>query len=448
MIYTINPANGEKLKSYNLFSKKELDKTVEDSNLAFEKWRKLKVSERVKFIDKIGKELLNNKKFYAEVITKEMGKPFNESILEVEKCASAFEYYYINAEKFLEDENVKTEYKNSYISFEPLGKVLMIMPWNFPFWQVIRCAIPALCAGNVVILKHSSVTLECSLELEKLFNKIPYKNIFQTVITDGKGVEYIMDYVQGVSLTGSAETGKLIAEKAGKKLRKVILELGGNDSFIVLKDVDIKSVCENAIKGRLLNSGQGCIAAKRFIIVKEKFEDFIQELLVNLKNIKVGDPMDDKNKVGPLATEEHRENVHRQVKNLIKEGAKLLCGGEKISGNGFYYEPTILIVDSNINFREEIFGPVFLIFKVNDEYEAVKIANNSDFGLGASIWTKDIKKGIELSKEIEAGLVFVNKLVRSDIRLPFGGVKNSGIGRELGKYGLLEFCNIKTIVVD
>ncbi len=448
-VFTVNPATEEKIESYELFSKNKLDSAIKNSEIAFAKWNSKSTKDRAYYLKEISKLLFRNKNSYATLITEEMGKPIKEGIAEIEKCAWLCDYYSENARKFLEDEKIKTEHKYSYIRFEPLGKILMIMPWNFPFWQVFRCAIPAICAGNVVILKHSSVTLGCSLEIEKIFNQCLDKNIFQTVITDGKGVNYLMDKVNGVSLTGSVNTGKIISENAGKRLKKVVLELGGSDPFIVLKDADLKLTCESAIKSRFLNTGQSCICAKRFIVVKEIFEEFKNNILELVKNLKLDDPMKETTNLGPLARKDFVFNIDKQVKDSIKQGAKLLYGGKPIQGKGFFYSPTILIASSNMKIaKEETFGPVFTLIKVNNEKEAIKEANNSEYGLGASIWTRDIEKGLEYAKQIQSGIVVVNDIVRSDPRLPFGGIKNSGTGRELGRYGLLEFCNIKTIIGD
>lgn len=448
-IYTINPATEEKIRSYDLFSKKQLDSIIKNSRIAQEKWKNYPIKNRASIIKSIAKGLEKNKTKFSKLITEEMGKPITESIAEIEKCVWLCNYFSDNAKKFLEEEKVKTEHKYSYIRFEPLGKILGIMPWNFPFWQVFRFAIPALCAGNSVILKHSSITLGCSLKIEKFLNEYLEKNVFQTVIANGEGVNYLMDYVDGVSLTGSVETGKTIAENAGKKLKKVVLELGGSDPFIVLKDADLKYACQEAIKGRFINSGQSCIAAKRFIVVKERFDEFTNKIMDLVKRLEVGNPMNKTTKIGPLARKNFVLSLDKQVKDSVKQGAKLLYGGKPIRGRGYYYSPTVLVASNKMRVvKEETFGPIFSIIKVNNDEEAIKEANNSEYGLGASIWTKNIKKGMEYAKEIESGFVAINNIVRSDPRLPFGGIKNSGIGRELSRYGMLEFCNTKSIVVD
>lgn len=448
-ITTINPATEEKIKEYELFTQKQLDAVIKNSKEGFEKWKNHSVAYRSSIVRHIGEGLLKNKKSFAKLITEEMGKPIRESIAEIEKCALLCDFMAKNAEKFLEEENIKTEHKYSYIRFEPLGKILAVMPWNFPFWQVFRCIIPALCAGNSIILKHSSITLESSLQIEEFLKKYLDKNVFQTVITDGKGINYLMDYVEGISLTGSVSTGRIIAENAGKRLKRIVLELGGSDPFIVLKDADLKFTCQEAIKGRFVNSGQSCIAAKRFIVVKERFDEFKNKIVSLVKNLKVGDPIKSETAIGPLARKEFVLSLDKQVKDSVKQGAKLLYGGKKLDCKGYFYQPTVLIAKNNMHVaKEETFGPVFTLIKVSSEKEAIQEANNSAYGLGASIWTKDLKKGIEYAKEIESGFVAINNVVRSDPRLPFGGIKNSGIGRELDRYGMLEFCNIKTVIVD
>ncbi len=448
-IYTLNPATEEKISGYEFFTSKKLNSVVDNSKKAFDKWRKYLINHRLSLISHISKGLLKNKNKFAKLITQEMGKPIKESIAEVEKCSWLCDYFVQNAERFLEEEKINTEHKYGYIRFDPLGKILCVMPWNFPFWQVFRFAVPVLCTGNTVILKHSSITLGCSLEIEKLFNEYLDKNVFQTVITDGKGVNYLMDKIEGVSLTGSVETGKIVAENAAKRIKPFVLELGGSDPFIVLKDANIKNASSQAIKGRFLNSGQSCIAAKRFIIAKEKYDEFNELVLNSIKKLKVGDPMKITTDIGPLARKEFLIKLDKQVKDSIKQGAKLLYGGNKINGKGYFFNSTMLSTKNNTRiFKEETFGPVFASMKVNNDFEAIKEANNTQFGLGASLWTKDLKKGMEYAKEIESGVVFINGFVKSDPRLPFGGVKNSGIGRELSRYGLLEFCNIKSVVAD
>ena len=449
-VETINPATEEKVKKYKIFEKRDLDRSLNNSKKASENWKKLSVKQRVSIMKGISKELLRNKNEYARTITIEMGKPISQSIGEIEKCAWLCDYFSKNAENFLKNEIIKTENKKSYIRFDPLGKILCIMPWNFPFWQVFRFAIPSLYVGNAVILKHSSSTLECSLLIEKLFSKFLPKGVFQTVIADTKGVNYLMNYIEGVSLTGSVNTGKVIGENAGKRIKKFVLELGGSDPFIVLKDAKLRFTCENAVKARFINSGQSCIAAKRFIVVKDIADEFADKLLSLVEKLKVGDPLKKTTDIGPLVNYNQLLSLDIQVKKSIKQGAKVLYGGKIINNKGYFYMPTLITNTNNKTavIKEETFGPVMPIIKVKDDREAIKEANNTEFGLGASIWTENRKKAEDYAKEIEAGAVAINSVVRSDPRMPFGGVKASGIGRELSRYGLLEFTNVKSVVVN
>src|SRR3989338_1881790 len=449
-VETINPATEEKIKKYKIFEKRDLDRSLNNSKKASENWKKLSVKQRVSIMKGISKELLRNKNEYARTITIEMGKPISQSIGEIEKCAWLCDYFSKNAENFLKNEIIKTENKKSYIRFDPLGKILCIMPWNFPFWQVFRFAIPSLYAGNAVILKHSSSTLECSLLIEKLFSKFLPKGVFQTVIADTKVVNYLMNYIEGVSLTGSVNTGKVIGENAGKRIKKFVLELGGSDPFIVLKDAKLRFTCENAVKAMFINSGQSCIAAKRFIVVKDIADEFADKLLSLVEKLKVGDPLKKTTDIGPLVNYNQLLSLDIQVKKSIKQGAKVLYGGKIINNKKNFYMSTLITNTNNKTavIKEETFGPVMPIIKVKDDREAIKEANNTEFGLGASIWTENRKKAEDYAKEIEAGAVAINSVVRSDPRMPFGGVKASGIGRELSRYGLLEFTNVKSVVVN
>lgn len=444
-IFTINPATEEKIKCYRLFSEKELSNSLKKSRSAFAEWKVLSVKERSQYIRKVGIRLLKNKRRFSKIMTEEMGKTIKESIAEIEKCAWLCSYFSKNAERFLKEEAVKTENKKSYVRFDPVGVVFGIMPWNFPFWQVMRFAVPALCAGNSVVLKHSSITTGCSVEIEKIFNEILGGNIFQSAITGSKGAEFLIPKVDGVSLTGSVETGRRIGGLAGNNIKKIVLELGGSDPFIVLDDADLNISCMNAVKARIINSGQSCIAAKRFIITKEKFGAFSERIIKIISRLKVGDPMNIKTDIGPLARKDFVSKLDNQVKKAVKRGVKVLYQGNEKFGRGYYFNPVVL--ESKKSFEEETFGPVFELIKVKDNKEAIKEANNTKFGLGASLWTKNIQEAEAYAKDIEAGAVFINGIVKSDPRLPFGGVKDSGFGRELSRYGILEFCNIKTVVV-
>ncbi len=448
-LFTLNPTTEERIKSYNSEKISNIPKYIENGKKAFSYWSNLSVKERCNYLKKISKILLKNKKRYATLITLEMGKPITESLAEIEKCSLVCEYYAENGEKFLQDEIIKTEYKKSYIKFQPLGIIVCIMPWNFPFWQVFRFMIPALTAGNVIILRHSTVTLGCSEAINDLMNEVLPKNVFQNIIGKTEVAEaLIQGNVQGVSFTGSTQVGRRIGELCGKNIKKFVLELGGSDPFIVLKDADLNLTCSQAITGRFVNAGQSCIAAKRFIVHKDKYSKFAEKILDLVKELKVGNPLEKDTKIGPLVRKEQLINLEKQVNNSIKQ-ARILTGGYRLERKGYFYMPTVIInVDKNNPIiKEEVFGPVLPIIKVQNDEEAIQIANDSEYGLGASLWTKNIKKAEELSSKIQTGFVSVNQVVKSDPRLPFGGIKNSGIGRELNKYGLLEFCNIKSIVI-
>ncbi len=446
---TINPATEKKIKTYNSIDVKDIPKYISNSKKAFSYWGNLQVKERCNYLKKISKLLLKNKQKYAIIISLEMGKPIKESLAEVDKCSRLCEYYAENGEKFLQDEIIKTEYKKSYIKFQPLGTIFCIMPWNFPFWQVFRFAIPALTVGNVIILRHSSVTLGCSEAINNLFNQILPENVFQNAICTADIAEkFIQHNINGVSFTGSTNVGRRIGELAGKNIKKFVLELGGSDPFIVLKDAELNLTCSQAIAGRFINAGQSCIAAKRFIVHKDRYREFAEKVLDLVRNLKVGNPLEKDTEIGPLARKQQLINLEKQVNDAIKH-ARALIGGYRMDRKGYFYSPTILThISSDMNiFKEEIFGPVMPVLFANSDDEAIRLANNSEYGLGASLWTKDLKKAEKYADKIEAGFVSINQIVKSDPRLPFGGIKNSGIGRELSRYGLLEFCNVKSIIV-
>ncbi len=451
-ITTINPATEKPIARYKVFSPAQVSQTVKKARENFSEWKKFSVAERAALLKNLSRLLRKNTKKYSEQITTEMGKPIRESKAEVEKCALLCDYYSENAEKFLADEIIKTEHKKSFVSFEPLGVIGCIMPWNFPFWQVFRFAVPALTAGNTVVLKHSSVCPGTALEIVKLFLNAGYpKGVFQTVIGGPQvGEALVKSEINAVSITGSVAAGKRIAELAGQQIKKFVLELGGSDPFVVLEGADLDFTCENAAKGRMINAGQSCIAAKRFIVVRSREKEFTEKFVEYTKELKVGNPMGEDTDVGPMVSLKQLEFLHEQVTDSIKAGAKLLLGGKRLERKGFFYEPTILGKCTNKMrvVREETFGPVSPIISVAGEKEAIAEANNSEFGLGASIWTRDRKKGERLARKIEAGIVFVNGIVKSDPRLPFGGIKKSGIGRELSRYGMLEFVNLKSVVID
>lgn len=451
IIETINPATGKVIAKYQNMTDDQIREKVSDARLAFQSWKNLDIGERCSITRNLGRVMRKNKDAYAKLITEEMGKPIRQAVAEVEKCAWLCDYYSETAEAFLHDELIPTEFRKSFVSFEPLGIVAGIMPWNFPFWQAMRFAVPALTAGNVEILKHSSVCLGSALKLEEAFIEAGFPdNVFQTVIGNPTaGEALIRSKIDAVSVTGSISTGKRIAELASKDLKKFVLELGGSDPFIVLDDADLSQTAYTATQSRLLNNGQSCIAAKRFIVVKEVADKFTKLFVENTEAEQMGDPMDPKTTVGPLVRESQRQMLSVQVEDAKSKEGKILTGGNSVQGDGYFYEPTIVSnVRHNMKIvREEVFGPAAPIIVVNNEEEAVAEANNSEFGLGASIWTNNLERGIRLARQIQSGIVSVNEMVRSDPRLPFGGTKLSGIGRELSEFGIKEFVNIKSVVV-
>jgi acyl-CoA reductase-like NAD-dependent aldehyde dehydrogenase len=450
-IETVNPSTGKVIAAYENESPDHVSRKVKAAKDAFVKWKKMDMAERAEYMRRLGRVMRKNREDYARLVTEEMGKPVRQSLAEIEKCAWVCDYYAERAEVFLRDEIIPTEFRKSFVSFEPLGVVASIMPWNFPFWQVMRFAVPTLTAGNVGILKHSSVCLGCALKLEQAFRDAGFpENVFQSVIGDySAGEALVQADIDAVSVTGSVNTGKRVAELASQELKKFVLELGGSDPFVVLEDADLNQTAYMATQSRLLNTGQSCIAAKRFIVVKEVADKFTKLFVENTQAEVVGDPLDSKTTVGPLVRDSQRVALAKQVEDARGKGGRILTGGQPIKREGFFYEPTII---SNVNHemdvvREEVFGPAAPVIVVNNEEEAIREANNSQFGLGASIWTSNIERGIRLARQIESGIVSVNEMVKSDPRLPFGGVKKSGIGRELSEFGIREFVNIKSVVV-
>ena len=449
---TINPSTEEVITEHEIIPKDKVLEIARNSKTAFNEWKQLDISEREDYFRKLAQVLRSNKERYAKLMTLEMGKPIRQSLTEVEKCAWSAEIYADTAGKWLEEEIVHADGKKHIVAFEPLGTILSIMPWNFPFWQAFRFAIPTLIAGNVSILKHSNVVPQCALAIEEAFNEAGFPSyVFKTVITDHETVAELIksDLTQGVSLTGSTSAGARVAELAGRNLKKVVLELGGSDPFIVLDDADVEFAAKSAVSGRTMNSGQSCIAAKRFIVMKSVADEFSRIFSEMTNALIVDDPMDMKTDVGPLVNKDGLTQIEMQVHDAVSKGAMILAGGNRLERKGYFYKPTVLSnIKNNMKVvTEEVFGPVAPIIIVNDEEEAIKVANNSEFGLGASIWTSDEAKGLEIAKKIEAGDVFINSIVKSDPRMPFGGIKKSGIGRELSKYGLREFVNIKGINV-
>ncbi len=451
MIETVNPATGKVIARYDNDSAEQVAAKVKLAREAFPAWKKLDIGERAEYMRRFGRVMRKNREEYARMITEEMGKPVRQSLAEIEKCAWVCDYYAEHAEAFLRDQIVPTEFRKSFVSFEPLGVVASIMPWNFPFWQVMRFAVPALTAGNVGVLKHSSICLGSSLKLGEAFSDAGFpENVFQVVIGDYRAGEALVQAdIDAVSVTGSLNTGRRVAELASKDLKKFVLELGGSDPFIVLEDADLNQTAHMATQSRLLNTGQSCIAAKRFIVVRSVAEKFTKLFVENTEAEVLGDPLDPKTTVGPLVRDSQRQALARQVDDARANGGKVLTGGRHMAGDGYFYEPTV-VSETNHKMsmlKEEVFGPAAPIIVVEDEEQAVREANNSEFGLGASIWTNNIERGVKLARQIESGIVSVNEMVRSDPRLPFGGVKKSGIGRELAEFGIKEFVNIKSVVV-
>lgn len=452
-LQSINPATEELLGEFEGISFEAALEYGEKARVAQKSWTQKSIKERCALLKNLAKVLRDHGEKSAKLMTLEMGKPIGQSRLEVEKCAWLCDFYAETAPGFLAEESVKTDAKKSYVRFDPLGVVLCIMPWNFPFWQVFRFAAPALAAGNAVILKHASNVPQCALKIEEIFREAGIGDgIFKTLLIDSTTANRLIetDTVDAVSLTGSTQAGARVAEQAGKNLKKCVLELGGSDPFIVLADADVSLACQVALQARTINTGQSCIAAKRFIIEKSVYAEFEKKIIEHFKTLKMGDPLDPNVNIGPLAKKEIRDDLDRQVQDAISKDAKVLAGGKSVTGKGYFFEPTLLtnITPDMAVYGEETFGPVMSLFAVDNADEAIRLANNSEFGLGASIWTKNIELAEKMAAQIESGAVFINGMVKSDPRLPFGGVKKSGFGRELGSYGIKEFVNIKTVVIN
>ena len=450
---TTNPATGERIASYEFQNTEKAVAVARKARETFRsKWSKTSIGERRDHLSSLAKVLRSNKDEYSKIMTSEMGKPISQSEAEVEKCAWTAEVYADNTERWLEKEFGKTDSLESYVQYDPLGVILSVMPWNFPFWQAMRFAIPALAVGNVSILRHSNVCPGSALAIQEAFEEAGFPDgTFTTIITNHDVVADLIasDYISGVSLTGSVEAGVRIGEIASKNLKKFVLELGGSDPFIVLSDADVSSAAKAGAESRLLNSGQSCICAKRFIVQKSVADEFNEKFVSEVEKKNVGDPMKKDTDVGPLAYKEQVSSIDVQVKDALANNAQLVLGGKPMQGPGAYYLPTVLnrVNKSMKVVREEVFGPVAPILIAESEDEAISMANDSEFGLGASLWTRDLERGKRLAARIESGMVFINALVKSDPRMPFGGIKKSGIGRELSKYGLKEFANWKSVNV-
>ena len=450
---SINPATGEHLATTRALTDDAVDEALVHADRQAKAWAQSSFGKRRALLEALADQLESERERLAGIVTSEMGKLVSESRAEVDKCARVCRYYAENAASFLADETIETDAPRSLVAHQPLGVVLAVMPWNFPLWQVFRFAAPAVAAGNVGLLKHASNVMQCSQAIEDIFRRAgaPQGLFSQLPIESSKVAELINDArVAAVTLTGSEPAGRAVAGQAGKALKKSVLELGGSDPFIVLEDADLDLAAEKAVQSRFMNAGQSCIAAKRFIVVEEVADAFGQKLLDAVKRLQPGDPNDDDTTLAPMARADLRDEIHAQVEDAIKRGAKRLTGGQFVNGPGFYYEPTVLsgITSDMRAYREELFGPVASLFRVEDEARAIRLANDSDFGLGGSVWTRDRDRGIAAARQLECGCAFVNELVKSDPRVPFGGIKMSGYGRELYRHGIHEFVNAKTIWVE
>lgn len=451
---SIDPATGKVLATYESLDEKKLAAKLKKAQKAAIGWAQLSLKERGHVLKRIAAELRKQKKKLAELATAEMGKPIAQSLAEVEKCAYTLEYYAKEAPKMLADEIVKTDARKSYVSFQPLGVVLAVMPWNFPYWQVFRAMAPALMAGNAMVLKHASNISGCALAIEQVIKKAAAPDgLFQTLLLPSSEVARVIadPAISAVTFTGSTEAGSKVASEAAKHIKKQVLELGGSDAYIILEDADMQLAVKTCVDGRLVNSGQSCVAAKRFVVVKQVRKEFEQKMVALMKEATYGDPMDTANKIGPMARKDLRDQLHQQVQQSIAKGAKLLCGGYIPEGDGAFYPPTVL---TNVKkgmpaYDEELFGPVAAIIEAKDEADAIRLSNDSIYGLGAGIFSKNRKRAEQIAAtQLQAGNCFVNAFVHSDPRLPFGGAKQSGYGRELSIFGIREFVVIKTVFIN
>jgi acyl-CoA reductase-like NAD-dependent aldehyde dehydrogenase len=446
---TINPATEEVINTYKMMTKEQINEKVKKAQNAFCEWKK-DIQKRAEYLYHVAHVFRQDKERLAKVITNEMGKAIKEARSEVEKCSWVMEYYADNGRVFVTDEVVNTDARKSFITFEPLGVIGSIMPWNFPYWQGLRFAAPSLMVGNTIVLKPASATMQCGIEIEKAFEKagVP-QPVFQTIVGDSTAAEMLIDSdsINAVTFTGSVPVGAKVAQRATSQIKKTVLELGGSDPFIVCEDADIEKATTGAVKGRFINCGQSCIATKRFFVIKKIADEFIEKFVQKTEKLRVGDPLTDDTDLGPLVNASGLKTIDSQVKDSVKEGAEILTGGEQTRSKGYFYKPTILKnVSSNMRVaQEEVFGPVAPIVVADSETEALRLANDSQYGLGASIWTEDLDKAERLSRMVRSGIVTVNNVVISDPRVPFGGVKKSGFGRELSRYGMLEFVNIKSV---
>ncbi len=448
---SVNPATGETIETYEETSPEEAARILERAHEAFRGWRRRSFAERAEPTRRAAAILRQEKEEHARLMALEMGKPVRQGRAEAEKCASTCDFYAENAERFLAPEEVETDARESFIAYEPLGAVLAVMPWNFPFWQVFRFAVPALMAGNAAVLKHASNVPGCARAIEGIFRRAGFpEDLFRTVLIPSASVERLIEHPRtaAVTLTGSTPAGSAVARKAGEMLKKTVLELGGSDPYLILADADLEQAVATCAASRLINSGQSCIAAKRFIVPETLAAEFERRLVERMRAAKVGDPLAEETEVGPLARRDLRDDLHRQVRESVARGARCLLGGEIPEGRGAFYPPTVLsaVRRGMPAYDEELFGPVAAVIAAGDEAEAIRVANDTPFGLGAAVFTRDLARGEAIARhDLEAGSCFVNALVRSDPRLPFGGVKASGYGRELAAFGIREFVNIKSV---
>ena len=449
-IQTINPTTGEVLETFEPYSEQQVNQALDQARQAFLHWRTNSFAERGKYLHSVASHLRDHKTELARIAVLEMGKSITEAEAEVEKCAWNCDFFAENAESFLRDEKVASNASESYVAFRPLGVVLAIMPWNFPYWQVFRFAAPTLMAGNTSVLKHASNVSRVALEIERIFQEagLP-QGVLRTVLVPGSETGRLIEdsRIAAVTLTGSEAAGVEVAATSGHVLKKTVLELGGSDPFIVLEDADLDEAAQVAVTARFQNNGQSCIAAKRFIVVDSVAEAFEQKFVVNTAKLKVGDPLEYDTRIGPLARKDLQETLDQQVQQSIQQGAKVLIGGKAREGKGNFYEPTILtnVTPQMSVFTDETFGPVAAIIRARDTEHALELANDSKFGLSSNLWTRNIEQARELTARIEAGGVFINGMTASDPRLPFGGVKRSGYGRELSSFGIREFVNVQTV---
>ena len=452
-ISTVNPATGEEVRSFEALTEEEIEEKIQHAADTFGEYRKTSFSERAQMMMRAAEILEEEAEDFGRLMTSEMGKTLAAATAETQKCARGCRYYAENAERFMADEEVELEGARAYIRYEPLGPILAIMPWNFPFWQVFRHAAPALMAGNVILLKHASNVPQCALAIEDIIHRAGFpEGSFQTLLIGSGQVQAVIDdpRVKAVTLTGSEGAGRSVGAEAGENIKPSVLELGGSDPFIVMPSADLEKAVGAAVTSRTLNNGQSCINAKRIVVHEEIADEFERRFVDKMSSLKVGDPMSEETEMGPLATSQILKDVDGQVRKSVEAGARVLTGGEPMERDGNFYPPTVItdIPEDSPAYREEIFGPVASLFKVEDIDEAIRVANDTSFGLGSSAWTNDPQEQERFINEIEAGMVYVNRMTESTPEIPFGGAKNSGYGRELSHFGIREFTNIKTVWID